>query len=57
MKELPGIIFDHIQNMQQPFISFAIDIEIAGAEFRQGSADKMGQCQTDGNLFIMVRRG
>ena len=56
-EQLPGIALDDFQDVQQPFISFRINVQPAGAGPGKGSADQMGQRQTGGDLPVMFRGG
>ena len=56
-EQLPGIALNDFQDVQQPFISFRINVQPAGAVFGKGSADQMGQRQTGGDLPVMFSGG
>jgi hypothetical protein len=53
-EELPGIVADHSQYVHEPLVALGINIQVAGAKCRQGTADEVGQGEADCNFLIML---
>ena len=55
-EELPGVVFDHPEDVKQSLVSFSVDIQGLGAEFGQCAADEMGEGEAQCDLAIVFGR-